>query len=57
MLPVTLVVLFTLVLSHWFLEPLVPFATSALNLSWIGWGVLVVLIWCFAGEGGKGPSE
>lgn len=56
MLPVTLLVLLTLVVSHWLLEPLVPAATSVLDLSWIGWGLLIVLIWCFAGGRGNGPS-
>ena len=57
MLPVTLVVILTLVVSHWLVEPLVVFASPVFNLSWIGWALLIVLFWCFAGQGGKDPGR
>jgi hypothetical protein len=50
MLAAVLLVLFTLTLSHWVVEPFVVLATPLLNLSWLGWGMLFALLWLFAGE-------
>jgi hypothetical protein len=49
MLAAVLLVLLTLALSHWLLEPLMALATPLLNLSWLGWALLAVLLWLFAG--------
>jgi hypothetical protein len=50
MLATVLLVLFTLALSHWFLEPFASLATPILDLSWLGWGLLLALLWLFAGK-------
>lgn len=47
-----LLVLLTLALSHWLLEPLVLGLTPILDLSWIGWGLLLAGLWLFAGNDG-----
>jgi hypothetical protein len=57
MLPLTLVILLTLVLSHWLLEPIVVLATPMFQLSWIGWALLIAALWCFAGERGHDPPR
>lgn len=49
MLAAVLMVLLTLALSHWLVEPFVALATPLLSLSWLGWVLLVVLLWLFAG--------
>jgi hypothetical protein len=49
MLAAVLLVLLTLSLSHWLVEPFVALATPLLNLSWLGWALLAVLLWLFAG--------
>jgi hypothetical protein len=49
MLAAVLLVLLTLALSHWLLEPFMALATPLLNLSWLGWALLAVLLWLFAG--------
>jgi hypothetical protein len=46
---VVLLALITLALSHWLVEPLLGLGTPLLDLSWIGWAVLVTLLWLFAG--------
>jgi hypothetical protein len=50
MLPVALVVLMILSLSHWGVEPLLVLLTPVLNLSWLGWAGLAILLWLFAGS-------
>ncbi len=50
MLGLTLVLLVVLTVSHWFLQPFANVATSVLNLSWLGWALLAVGLWLFAGE-------
>ncbi|MFZ0406978.1 MAG: hypothetical protein WAM11_02545 [Cyanobium sp.] len=45
-----LLLLLTLALSHWLLEPLALLLRPLLTLSWLGWGLLVGLIWLFAGD-------
>lgn len=50
MLPVALVVLMILSLSHWGVEPLLALLTPVLNLSWLGWAGLAILLWLFAGS-------
>lgn len=49
MLGLTLVLLAMLSLSYWVLQPFASLATSVLNLSWLGWALLVVGVWLFAG--------
>jgi len=50
-----LLVLITLALSHWLLEPLLGLATPLLNLSWIGWAGVAAVLWLFAG--GARPGD
>lgn len=45
-----LVLLATLTIAHWIFQPFAGFATSVLNLSWLGWALLAVFLWLFAGE-------
>ncbi|MBW4530937.1 hypothetical protein [Synechococcus sp. CCY 0621] len=49
MLPLLLVVLLTVGLSHWLLVPLVHLATPLFQLDWLGWLALAALLWLFAG--------
>jgi hypothetical protein len=49
MLPALLVVLLSVALSHWLVEPLVRLATPLFNLDWLVWGLLAVVVWLFAG--------
>lgn len=44
-----LLTLLTVALSHWLVEPVVALLTRLLALGWIGWGVLAVGVWAFAG--------
>lgn len=52
-----LLVLLTLAVSHWFLEPAIRLLTPLLDLSWIGWILLVAALWLFAGAGGSGKER
>lgn len=45
-----LLLLLTLALSHWLLQPLAGLIRPLLTLSWLGWGFLVGLLWLFAGD-------
>ena len=49
MLPVVLAVLLSLALGHWLVEPLVRLATPLFDLDWLGWVLLAVVVWLFAG--------
>jgi hypothetical protein len=49
MLGLALVLVALLSLSHWLMQPFYGFATSLLSLSWLGWALLAVLLWLFAG--------
>ena len=49
MLAALLLVLLTVALSHWLVEPLVLLATPLLTLSWFGWALLAGGLWLFAG--------
>jgi hypothetical protein len=55
MLMLLLVVLLTVALSHGLVEPLAALLRPLLNLSWLGWGLLLFLAWLLAG-GGSGSS-
>jgi hypothetical protein len=48
-----LVVLLTVALSHGLVEPLAVVLRPVLNLSWLGWGLLVLLAWLLAGGGSE----
>jgi len=48
--PVALLVLITLAVSHWFLEPLVLFSKPFFLLSWLPWVFLGVGLWLLAGD-------
>ena len=48
MLPLLLLVLVLLALCHWALEPLVAVGGPLLDLSWLGWFLLLPLLWVFA---------
>jgi hypothetical protein len=49
MLPTVLVVFLSVALSHWLLEPLVRLATPLFALDWLGWLLVGVILWLFAG--------
>lgn len=49
MLPALLVVLLSVVFSHWLVEPLVRLATPLFDLDWLVWVLLAVVGWLFAG--------
>ena len=49
MLPALLIVLLSVVLSHWLVEPLVRLATPLFDLDWLVWVILTVVVWLFAG--------
>jgi hypothetical protein len=46
---VVLVVLVSVVLSHWLVEPLVRLGTPLFSLDWLGWALLAGILWLFAG--------
>lgn len=48
--PVALLVLITLTVSHWFLEPMVKLCQPFFLLSWLPWVFLVVGLWFLAGD-------
>ena len=48
--PVALLVLITLAVSHWFLEPLVLLFKPFFLLSWLPWVCLGVGVWLLAGD-------
>ena len=48
-----LLVLLTVALSHGLVEPLAVVLRPVLNLSWLGWGLLVLLAWLLAGGGSE----
>ena len=48
--PVVLLVLITLAVSHWFLEPLVLLFKPFFLLSWLPWVFLGVGLWLLAGD-------
>jgi hypothetical protein len=50
MLGLTMVLVVLLSLSHWLMQPFYGFATPLFSLSWMGWALLAVLLWLFAGE-------
>ncbi len=50
MLMVLLLVVLTVALSHWLVEPLAAVLRPVFNLSWLGWGLLLVLAWLLAGN-------
>lgn len=45
-----LLLLLTLALSHWLVQPLTGLIRPLLTFSWLGWGLLVGLLWLFAGD-------
>jgi hypothetical protein len=51
MLMLLLLVLLTVALSHGLVEPLAAVLRPLLNLSWLGWGLLLLLAWLLAGGG------
>ena len=53
MLMLLLLVLLTVALSHGLVEPLAVVLRPVLNLSWLGWGLLVLLAWLLAGAGSE----
>ncbi len=57
MLSLLAVVLLTLALSHWLVEPLVRLLTPLLTLAWLGWGGLLLLLWLLAGSSLQGEGD
>jgi len=56
MLAMVLLVMVALTLSHWLVRPLVLVLTPVLDLSWLAWAALALLLWVFAGVQ-WGPRE
>lgn len=56
MLAMVLLVMVALALSHWLVRPLVLVLTPVLDLSWLAWAALALLLWVFAGVQ-RGPRE
>lgn len=48
--PVALLVLITVAVSHWFLEPMVLLFKPFFLLNWLPWVFLGVGLWLLAGE-------
>lgn len=48
--PVVLLVLITLAVSHWFLEPMVLLFKPFFLLSWLPWVFLGLGLWLLAGD-------
>jgi hypothetical protein len=48
--PVVLLVLITLAISHWLLEPMVLLIKPFFLLSWLPWVFLGVGLWLLAGD-------
>ncbi|MEB3321544.1 MAG: hypothetical protein VKI81_01840 [Synechococcaceae cyanobacterium] len=45
-----LLVLLTLACSHWLVEPFAVVTAPLFTLSWLGWGLVALLLWLFAGR-------
>lgn len=60
MLLILLLVIVSLGLSHWLVEPVVALLQRLLTLGWLGWGLLGLGVWLFAGtasQPGAGDSQ
>lgn len=63
MLAASLLVLLSVALTQWLLRPLVLLLTPLLDLSWLGWAALLLLLWIFAaptlqrGDSGRFPPD
>ncbi len=44
-----LLVLVSMAVSHWLVEPLAVLSTPLLTLSWLGWVLLGLLVWLVSG--------
>ncbi len=49
MLGLIFVLLAPLALHHWLVEPFARLSTPLFSLSWLGWALLGVVVWLFAG--------
>ncbi len=49
MIALVLVIVGLLSLYHWLLAPFVHLATPVLSFTWLGWFLLAVAVWLFAG--------
>lgn len=57
MLPLAVVVLLVMSVGFWLFSPLLGFLTPLLSLSWLGWALLAVAVWLFAGTGTEEPPS
>lgn len=57
MLSLLVIVLTTLALSHWLLEPLIRVLTPLFTLAWLGWAGLLLLLWLLAGSSVQGEAD
>ncbi len=55
MLLITFLVLLVLSLGQWLLSPLIHVVTPLLSLAWVGWALLAVALWLFAGYASDDP--
>ena len=44
------IILLLMGLIHWLLEPLEAVLTAVLSLRWLGWVVLLTVLWVFSGR-------
>ena len=44
------IILLLMGLIHWLLEPLEAVLTAVLSLRWMGWVVLLTVLWFFSGR-------
>ena len=56
MLALLVVALISVALTQWLLQPLVLLLTPLLDLSWLGWAALAVLLWLLAGAAPPDPA-
>ena len=55
--PVVLLVLITLAVSHWFLEPMVLLFKPLLLLGWLPWVFLGLGLWLLAGDASQSSGR
>jgi len=50
------IILLLMGLIHWLLEPLEAVLTAVLSLRWLGWVVLLTVLWVFSGRHWERPG-
>jgi hypothetical protein len=58
MVPLGLLCLLVLSLSHWMFAPALWLLTPLLSLTWLGWLALALMLWLFSGsDSGEPPTD